>query len=174
MCLPLGLGGLCPLDTHPVDTQPPGHTPPSDTHPWTPLWTHPRGYTPPGHPTPVEMAIEAGGMHPTRMQSCYSMWVLVVTKLQLHVGVHLHWRESKSDIASRWVHRKSNLMFALSSDEDQRKYSFSFSVNEPVAGHSHWEHDVFLLLNGRLYLPFLLSPKRKFNFFWGRGNAKGE
>ena len=52
-------------------------------------------------------------------------------------------------------------MFTLSSDEDQRRYSLSFS--EPAAGHSHREHDVFLLLNGRLYLPFLISPNRKFN-----------
>ena len=29
--------------------------------------------------------------------------------------------ESKSDIASRWINRKSNLMFTSSSDKDQRK-----------------------------------------------------
>ena len=34
-------------------------------------------------------------------------------------------------IAYRWVHRESNLMFILSSDEDQTKNSFSLSVNEP-------------------------------------------
>ena len=95
-------------------------------------------------------------------------WAPVVTELELHAGVHLHWVESNSDITFRWVHRESNLMFTLSSDEDQRKYSLSFS--EPAAGHSHREHDVFLLLNGRLYLPFLLSPNRKFNnFFWEGG-----
>ena len=35
--------------------------------------------------------------------------------------VHLNKSESESDVASRCVHRKSNLMFALNSDKDQRK-----------------------------------------------------
>ena len=42
---------------------------------------------------------------------------------------------SESDIASRWVHRESNLIFTLSSDEDYIERSFlcssSISVNEP-------------------------------------------
>ena len=41
---------------------------------------------------------------------------------------------SKSDIASRWVHRESNLIFTLDSDEDHIERSFlcssSISVNE--------------------------------------------
>ena len=39
------------------------------------------------------------------------------------VRVHLYWpeNESESDIASRWVHRESNLMFTLSSNQNQRK-----------------------------------------------------
>ena len=45
----------------------------------------------------------------------------------------LYW--NKSDIASRWAHRESNLMFTLSNDKDQTKNpvlrSLSFSVNEP-------------------------------------------
>ena len=47
----------------------------------------------------------------------------------LVVRVGLYWRESESDIASRWVQRKSNLMFALSSDENQRKKSLSRSLS---------------------------------------------
>ena len=39
----------------------------------------------------------------------------------------LHWCES--DIASRWVHKKSNLMFTLSSDKDQsKKFAFVFAL----------------------------------------------
>ena len=43
--------------------------------------------------------------------------------------------ENESDVASRWVHGESNLMFILSSDKDQRKnsHSFSLSVNESCA-----------------------------------------
>ena len=34
---------------------------------------------------------------------------------------------SESDIASRWVHRESNLMFTLSSDKDEtKKFTFAF------------------------------------------------
>ena len=39
---------------------------PLGTHPNTPL-----GHTHPGHTPPVEIANEAGGMHPTGMHSCY-------------------------------------------------------------------------------------------------------
>ena len=42
--------------------------------------------------------------------------------------VHSYWR---SYIASRWIHRQSNLMFILNSDKDHRKNSLSSSVNEP-------------------------------------------
>ena len=45
------------------------------------------------------------------------------------IRVHLYWRESESDIASKWAHRKSNLMFTWSSDKDQRKkITFTFVV----------------------------------------------
>ena len=40
--------------------------------------------------------------------------------------------ESESDIASKWVHRESNLMFTLNSDREQRKKSLSLIVNEPL------------------------------------------
>ena len=99
-CLPLGPEDVHPLGRHPwthsLDTLP-GHTPspwaetPQDTHthtghtPWT--HTHPLGrhlhwtqtlarQTPSGHTHtpprrhPVEMTIEAGGMHPTGMHFC--------------------------------------------------------------------------------------------------------
>ena len=66
-CLPLGPGGVHPLDT------------PPDTH-------------------PVEMAIESGGTHPTRMHSCYrpqTKFVKVMFCLStggvsapLHAGIH--------------------------------------------------------------------------------------
>ena len=53
----------------------------------------------------------------------------------LQVPVNLYWDESESDIVSGWVYRKSNLMFTLSSNEDQRNRSLSrsllFSVNKP-------------------------------------------
>ena len=35
-------------------------------------------------------------------------------------------QEQKSDVASRWVHMESYLMFTLSSDKDQRKI-FAFN-----------------------------------------------
>ena len=54
-CLPLG-AGVTPLNT------PPGHTP----------LDNPRTHTHPGHIPPGEMAIEAGGTHPTGMHSCYN------------------------------------------------------------------------------------------------------
>ena len=41
--------------------------------------------------------------------------------------VHLYW--CNSDVASRWVHRESNLLFTLSSDKDQRKIRFRFPSN---------------------------------------------
>ena len=48
--------------------------------------------------------------------------------------VSLYCSESESDIAFRWVHRESNLMFILSSDKDQREKLLSrsllISVNE--------------------------------------------
>ena len=34
------------------------------------------------------------------------------------VNVPLYWSESESDVASRLVHRESNLMFTLSSDKN--------------------------------------------------------
>ena len=46
------------------------------------------------------------------------------------VMVRLYWCES--DIASRWVHRESNLMFTLSSDriKENNSLSLSLSVNQ--------------------------------------------
>ena len=45
--------------------------------------------------------------------------------------VCLYCSESESDIASRWVHRESNLMFTLSSNKDQRKkFVFPFTFAE--------------------------------------------
>ena len=41
--------------------------------------------------------------------------------------VRLYWDESERDIASRWVHRESNLMFTLDSDKDQILDSESFT-----------------------------------------------
>ena len=72
----------------------------------------------------------------------------VVTVLVLHealrlrvqlllcgLRVRLYWGENECDgaIASRWIHRQSNLMFTLNSDKDRRKNSLSHSigVNEP-------------------------------------------
>ena len=40
------------------------------------------------------------------------------------VNVPLYWSESESDIASRLVHKESNLMFTLSSDKNQMKICF--------------------------------------------------
>ena len=45
------------------------------------------------------------------------------------IRVPLYWgeSESESDIAFKWTHRKSNLMFTWSSDKDQRKkITFTF------------------------------------------------
>ena len=46
------------------------------------------------------------------------------------IRVRLHC--SENDIASRWVHRESNLKFRLNSDEKHRKNSLSLNVKEPV------------------------------------------
>ena len=52
--------------------------------------------------------------------------------------VRLYWSKSgsESDIASQLDHRKSNLMFTLSSDKNHRRYLLSrsplLSVNEPL------------------------------------------
>ena len=43
-----------------------------------------------------------------------------------HSKFHLQWGESESDVASRWVHRKSNLMFTLSSEK--RTGIFAISI----------------------------------------------
>ena len=43
-------------------------------------------------------------------------------------GVRFTLRESKSNIDFRWVHRESNLMLALSTNEDQRECSLSRSL----------------------------------------------
>ena len=64
--------------THTLDPQTPGHT----ASPWihSLLDTHPPGHTASmdtlRKTPPVEMAIEAGGMNPTEMHSCYSELVL--------------------------------------------------------------------------------------------------
>ena len=51
------------------------------------------------------------------------------------VRVHLYSSETESDIAFRWIHRESNIMFTLSSDKDQIKdsllSSLSLNVNKP-------------------------------------------
>ena len=44
--------------------------------------------------------------------------------------VRLHWGESESDVAPRWGHRKSNLMFTLRSDKDSLSLLLSLSVFE--------------------------------------------
>ena len=48
----------------------------------------------------------------------------VHTFVNIHLKVNLYRSESATDIASRWVHRESNLMFTLISDKDQRKNRF--------------------------------------------------
>ena len=53
------------------------------------------------------------------LRSCCSVDTDTWCKQALSVGVRLNWRES--DVAARWVHRKSDLMFTLSSDEYPRK-----------------------------------------------------
>ena len=55
----------------------------------------------------------------------------------LLIRVHLYWgkSESESDIASRWVHRQSNLMFTLSSNKDHGKNSLSHRNNFPLMHH---------------------------------------
>ena len=57
------------------------------------------------------------------------------------VSARLYWAESESDIASRWLHGESNLMFKLSSEKDQRKIHFLRGVNEPLddkTGENHY------------------------------------
>ena len=54
--------------------------------------------------------------------------IILVTEA---VRIRLYWGES--DITSKWVHRKSNLLFTLSSDKDQRKkiaFAFAFSQSK--------------------------------------------
>ena len=69
------------------------------------------------------------------------MYLLSLTGLQEESASHqTHCKfildESESDIASRWVHKESNLLFTMGSERDQRKKSlsrsFSFSINKPL------------------------------------------
>ena len=47
----------------------------------------------------------------------------------ISLRVPLHWRERQNDIASKWVHRESKLMFTLSSMKGQRKkFIFAFAL----------------------------------------------
>ena len=55
-----------------------------------------------------------------RIQSCFNK----LPRIQI-LRVYSEWRNS--DIAFRWVHRESNLMFLLSSDKDRRK-NFVFAL----------------------------------------------
>ena len=52
------------------------------------------------------------------------------------VRIRLYSDESEIYIASRWLHRESNLLFTMGSEKDQRKKSLSrsllFSINEPL------------------------------------------
>ena len=61
-------------------------------------------------------------------QTFFFFFTLYVDK---YTNKGIYWRECKSDIASRLVHKESKLMFTLSGQNDQRKNRFSFSVNEP-------------------------------------------
>ena len=77
------------------------------------------------------------------------------------IRVHLHWIEieSKSDIASRWVHRESNLMLTLSSDKDQRK--IRLTLTRPQSCHSIERPPLFYGHISRLILPCFCSVSHK-------------
>ena len=60
----------------------------------------------------------------------------------IRLRVLLYYSKNESDIASRWVHRESNLMFTLSNNKGQRKNRFAFAfvqcnlkVQSKRAGH---------------------------------------
>ena len=71
-------------------------------------------------------------------------WTITILGLFENIRVRLYWSESESDIAYRWVHKESNLMFALSSDKDQRKNSLSRSLS--VNSYLSEKHRVDLLM----------------------------
>ena len=70
-----------------------------------------------------------------------SSWVFYVDSMS---RVRLYWCESKTDIASRWIHRESNLMFTLSSDKDQsKKFAFPqckwiLNGSSTIEKRQHW------------------------------------
>ena len=80
-------------------------------------------------------ATEEGGTHPTGMHSC-SLSTYTV---------------SESDVVSRLVLRKSNLLVTFSSDIDHRKKSFPFPISLSLKGplRRRWWHN-----NGQPMLPF--------------------
>ena len=61
-----------------------------------------------------------GAVHSPWCQRCLLL-LGVSPSISGIVKVYLYWCESESDVASRLVHRGSNLMFTLRSDKDQRK-----------------------------------------------------
>ena len=77
-----------------------------------------------------------------------------------HVGVRLYWPESESkcDIASRWVHKKSNLMFTFNMDKDQSKnvvFPIAFAQCQLTLKHCnfiHYSGSSFALFKSTEYL----------------------
>ena len=97
--------GRLPLD----QADPPGQGEPPQTRQTPP---GPGRHPPPGKQTP-EYGLRAAGMHPTGMHSCPLFFHSFLDFVSF--GARLYWLESKSEsgIASRWVHKESNLMFKL-------------------------------------------------------------
>ena len=116
---------------------------------------------PPGANTPQQMATAADGMHPTGMHSCYLLEPPPPMKWPWNARFYCmygysYWRESKSDIASRSILRKSNSLFTSSNDKGQRKFSLL---------HFYW---TLPSLNMNRELGFLRSLLKEIPFAFDR------
>ena len=75
----------------------------------------------------INWNVDLSNKRSTRVQTYCCIWKMEMggeyDGSWISVRVCLHWRKSEgeSNIASRWVHRESNLMFKSSSNKDKRK-----------------------------------------------------
>ena len=73
--------------------------------------------------------------------------------------------ESENDIASRCVHRASNMMFTFSSDKDHRK-KFAFAQYKwTITGGVQWQEQIFRAGTPTYYFGQFF-PKRFWQWWW--------
>ena len=69
-------------------------------------------------------------------------------RVRLYLG-----RESESDIATRWIHRESNLKFTCISDKDYRKIRFCVRLpSSQMNFYTKCQSEIFFRVNSHAYL----------------------